>query len=34
VDRRAPRTKTDIIDVEMLFRTLIASQGASLESVR
>ena len=34
VDRRARRTKTDIIDVEMLLRTLMAWPRASLESLR
>ena len=34
VDRRARRTKTDIIDVEMLLRTLMAWPRASLEPVR
>ena len=34
VDRRARRAKTDIIDVEMLLRTLMAWLRASLGSVR
>jgi hypothetical protein len=34
VDRRARRAKTDVIDVEMLLRTLMAWLGVSLASVR
>jgi hypothetical protein len=34
VDRRARRAKTDMIDVEMLLRTLMAWLGAKLGSIR